>query len=154
MVNQTKVPSKQKVITLNKSISYSGSTNKDVIVENSIKALQIVKKIEAQGYRVNLNIVLGTEKGGERIIAKIRIKNANERLNVSKVAFPLVHPSMLRRLLFRYIEVNPNVKSKGFVGSYGTPVDESTVKSLTNDEYMLPKFIGDVEKEIKEILKK
>ncbi len=140
MVAKKMTPVKQKVITLNKSINYAAVTSSDQIIEESIKAMQIVKKLEAQGYRCNLNIVLGTLAGNKQFVVKIRIKSANERMNVSKLAFPLVHPSMLRRLLFRFIEVYPNV-TKAFVGNYGHPILMSEMRNMLKGEYLLPNFI-------------
>lgn len=105
--------------------------------------MQIVKKLEAQGLRVNLNIVLGSAAGypKKQFVLKIRIKSANERLNVSKLAFPLVHPSMLRRLFFRFVEVYPKFTS-AFVGGYGRPVTSSEMRSMFKGEYLLPNFIN------------
>lgn len=144
MVSKKMVPVKQKVITLNKSLDYNGATSSDKIVEESIKAMQIVKKLEAQGFRCNLNIVLGTSAGwgadARQFIIKVRIKSANEKLNVSKLAFPLVHPSMLRRLFFRFIEVYPNVTNK-FVGGYGHPATSTELRTVFTGEYLLPNFI-------------
>lgn len=144
MMNKKMVPVKQKVITLNKSLDYSGSTSSDKIIEESIKAMQIVKKLEAQGFRCNLNIALGTTAGWgkeeKQFIIKVRIKSANEKLNVSKLAFPLVHPSMLRRLFFRFIEVYPNV-TKNFVGGYGHPATSNELRNVFVGEYLLPNFI-------------
>ena len=84
MVNSKMVSVKQKIITLNKSVSYSAYTTTKQIEDESVKAMQIVKRLESQGYRCNLNIVLGVFKGTRRFIVKVRIKNANEKLNVSK----------------------------------------------------------------------
>lgn len=140
MVNKKMVPIKQKIVTLNKSIDYSGSTKADTIIEESIKALQIVKKLEAQGLRVNLNIVLGTSENTKKFAIKIKIKSANEKLNVSKLAFPLVHPSMLRRLFFRFIEVYPNI-TKAFNSAYGYPATSYELRKLFVGEYLLPNFI-------------
>ena len=142
MVNKKMVPVKQKVITLNKSLDYNGGTSSDKIVEESIKAMQIVKKLESQGFRCNLNIVLGTSAGWpeKQFIIKVRIKSANEKMNISKLAFPLVHPSMLRRLFFRFIEVYPNV-TKSFVGGYGHPASSSELRNTFKGEYLLPNFI-------------
>lgn len=142
MVNKKMVPVKQKIITLNKSIDYSGGVDTDSIIEESIKAMQIIKKLEAQGYRCNLNLVLGTTAGlpAKQFIVKVRIKSANEKLNVSKLAFPLVHPSMLRRLFFRFIEVYPNV-TKAFVSGYGRPATSSELRQVFKNEYLLPNFI-------------
>lgn len=119
MVTKKMVPMKRKVITLNKSIDYNAGVSADDIMDESIKAMQIVKKLEAQGYRCNLNIVLGTSAGSKQFTIKVRIKSANEKLNISKLALPLVRPSMLRRLFFRFIEVYPNI-TNSFVGGYGS----------------------------------
>lgn len=144
MVSKKMVPVKQKVITLNKSIDYNCGVDADKIIEESVKAMQIVKKLEAQGYRCNLNLVLGSESGwgAERrqFVIKVRIKSANEKLNISKLAFPLVHPSMLRRLFFRFIEVYPNV-TKHFVSGYGHPATSKEMREMFKGEYLLPNFI-------------
>ena len=146
MISKQLVKVKSKVIDVTKLVNYNGGVKADQIVEESIKALQIVNQLERQGYRINLNIAIGSEEGGVQIVCKVRIKNANERLNVSKVAFPLVHPSMLRRLFFRYIEVNPNVTS-GFVHGYGTPVAYSKMKDIFPNDIVIPSiFTVDVDK--------
>lgn len=142
MVTKKMTPVKQKVITLNKSIDYNGGVSADKIIDESIKAMQIVKKLEAQGYRCNLNIVLGTTAGypSKQFVVKVRIKSANEKMNVSKLAFPLVHPSMLRRLFFRFIEVYPNI-TKSFVCCYGSPATSNEMREIFKGEYLLPNFI-------------
>lgn len=142
MVTKKMIPIKQKVITLNKSINYNFGVSADQIIEESVKAMQIVKKLEAQGYRCNLNIVFGTTAGypEKQFVVKVRIKSANEKLNVSKLAFPLVHPSMLRRLFFRFIEVYPHI-TESFVGGYGKPATSNEIYKIFKGEYLLPDFI-------------
>lgn len=137
MVSKKMVTMKSKVINITKCITYSAYVTPDEIIEESIKALQAVKKIEAQGYRVNLAIALGTETHDTRLVAKVKIKNANERLNNSKVAFPMVHPSMLRRLFFRYIETNPNTTSSFAIG-YGCPTSYEDMCKQFPDDIVLP----------------
>lgn len=144
MVNKKKVVIKQKIITLNKDVSYNCGTTTEEIIEASIQTLQLIKKIEAQGIRVNLNLIWGVRSQDTREIIKIRLKSANERLNLSKLAFPLVHPSMLRRLLFRYLEVAPTVHN-GYSFGYGSPLDGSQLKTYCKDEYVLPRlFDGNI----------
>lgn len=139
MVNKRLTPVKQKVVTLNKDFSYNCSISTEDIIEASIQTMQVVKKIEAQGVRVNLNIIFGITAGNTREVVKIRIKSANERANVSKLAFPLVHPSMFRRLCFRYIEVAPTITDSYSFG-YGKPLDGSQLKQYCKDEYVLPRL--------------
>ena len=144
MINKRVVTVKQKVITLDKDISYNCLTNTKQIIEASTQVLLLIKKLEAQGIRVNLNLILGVKAGYTKEVVKVRIKSANERLNISKLAFPLVHPSMLRRLFFRYIEVAPTV-TKSYKWGYGKPLDGQELKQYTKDEYLLPRlFDGNI----------
>lgn len=145
MVNKKLVPVKQRVITLNKDISYNCGITTEQIIEASVQTLQLIKKIEAQGIRVNLNLIFGVKAGNTKEVVKVRLKSANERLNISKLAFPLVHPSMLRRLCFRYIEVAPTI-TKSYSFGYGAPLDGSQLKGHCKDEYVLPRlFDGNLE---------
>lgn len=137
MVSYKMVPVKQKIVNITKLLNYHGGISSETIIDESIKVLQIVKKLEAQGYSVNVNVAFGSSKNGRNIAASIRIKNANERLNVSKLAFPMVHPSMLRRLMFRYIEVTPNA-TNGYAKGYGAPVSKSEMQEMFSDSIVIP----------------
>lgn len=149
MINRKMQPVKQKVVTLNKSVSYSCGVSTDEIIDESIKAFRIIQKLEAQNYRVNLNVVLGvyeangywsdTIKNGYAI--KVKLKKANEKLNISKLAFPLVHPSMLRRLFLRFMEVHPEVPDE-YTRGYGRPMGESLIREcFPKNEILLPQHI-------------
>lgn len=146
MIRMKKQQIKQRVITLYKSIDYSGATSVDTIVEESVKAMQIIKRIESLGYRVNLYITMGTKTHSDtyKTIVNVKLKDASEKLNVSKLAFPLAHPSMLRRLMFRFIEVSPMTNSTKYNWNYGSVVNASTMReALISDSgtYFLPSFI-------------
>lgn len=142
MINQKVVTKKQKVITITKNIAYSFNVSKEKIEEESIKVLQLVNSLESQGCRVILNVMIITLKGDTIIANKVRIKNANERLNLSKVSFPLVHPSYLRRINIRWIE-RFEYTTKAFNKGYGSPMKFSDFfeifeilgKSKNDNEY-------------------
>ena len=144
MMLQKLEPKKQKVITITKAIGYMAGVSKDEIRAESIKALKVVMKLEAQGYRVNLNVMSVAKQGSKAVVCKIRVKNANEKLNISKVAFPLVHSSMLRRFVFEFREKYKNIKVFG----YGETASKKTYRDLMEDhEYLIPNFIHiDVDK--------
>lgn len=144
MIQQKRVPMKQKVVKLYKSMAYSASTNKDTIFEQSAKALIIVEKLEQMGYRVELDLVWMSKKMGKASGMTITLKKSSERLNISKLAFPMVHPSMLRRIGFRWMETTPCVKSTKFQSGYGEPVNTVEYMSkVFKDGYILPGFIDD-----------
>lgn len=151
MVGTRMQPVKQKVVTLVKSVSYSGNVEPEEWTEQGLKALVVVKKLESNGLRVNVDIVRGgydpdTKSNG--IVCRVRVKNANERLNVSKLAFTMCHPSIQRRLMFRFTEVYDRVSS-GYRSTYGMTFITSDWKKVLDKkkEYLLPSFInGDIDK--------
>lgn len=144
MINKKKVMVKQKVVTINKCITYASVCSTEKILEESIKALSIVKKIEETGVRCNLNVIFIAETKDKQfaLAAKIRIKSANERLNLVKTAFPLTHPSFLRRCCFKFVEKCIDTP-KEFIGSYGraSVVANKPLMNMVLDnskEYFLP----------------
>ena len=146
MIRMKKQQIKQRVINLYKSVDYTGSTSADTIIEESVKAMQIIKRVESLGYRVNLFITMGirTHSDTYKTIVNVKLKDASEKLNVSKLAFPLAHPSMLRRLMFRFTEVSPFTNSKKFNWNYGYVASDRYMReSLCTDKgsYFLPSFI-------------
>lgn len=155
MVNCKTIQTKQKVITLNKDISYNAGYSTQMIEDNSIKAYQIMQSIEASGVRCNMNIIWGDtfnlSKNVKGIIIKARIKNSSEKLNVSKTSFPLVHPSMLRRIFFRVLETIPELKVEDrnhqLTGGYGYPMSEPNLKSYVEKQkqYYIPRDIGNIQ---------
>ena len=153
MINRKPVVKKQKVITINKYITYSAYVTAEQIIDESVKAFLIIREIEAAGTRVNLNIIDGLEEGGERAILTVRIKNAGERLNISKMAFPLAHPSMLRRLAFKWLEVTSIITNPGFTMGYGMPMSVNDLKKyMGKGEILLPNFIPNIDDVIKQFV--
>lgn len=153
MVNKKNVKQKVKVLTLLKNIEYPGNTSIEDIINNSIKAFQIIRALEAKGIRINLEVFsyVKVRDYSEEVIVRVKIKDANERLNISKMVFPLIHPSMLRRIMFRELEVEPEINSYGWRDGYGIPITkpEEVQKKLKSNEYCLPSFINDVDEVIK-----
>ena len=149
MINQKIVTKKQKVITITKNISYSAHVRKETIEQESVKVLQLVNNLEKQGYRVILNVTLIAKSRKENIILcnKVRIKNANERLNISKVSFPMVHSSYLRRIMFRWMETFEYI-TRSFDTSYGVPVKCEDFNNIiknnkNNNEYFAEALYSD-----------
>lgn len=149
MINHKVITKKQKVITITKNITYSAYVDKEIIEQESIKVLQLVNNLEKQGYRVILNVTMIVKSNRENIILcnKVRIKNANERLNLSKVSFPMVHSSYLRRIMFRWIETF-EYTTRSFDNTYGSPAKcedfNNIIKNNKNDnEYFAEALYSD-----------
>ena len=132
MIQRKQNQQKQKVLNIIKSICYSGCIGTETIKEESLKVLKLVQSLEAKGYRCNLYIVDGINKSmnvSEQTLIYLKIKESRQRLNVKQVAFPLVHPSMLRRIFFGVIERLESTKNVG--KGYGKVLDEVSVKHKT-----------------------
>ena len=153
MISRQTTYSKQKVITITKGISYAGRCSAQYIMNESIKALQLIQSLENNGQRVRLNIMLATSDDYRKnhSICKVCIKSPDERMNISKMAFALAHPSMLRRFFFKWIEVDPYVTFD--VGSsYGYPSHLNIKeKAMQENEYYIPEEIPDMDALIAQI---
>lgn len=143
MVNTKTVKKNAKIINLYKSICYSQNVSAQQIIDDSVKFLQIVQAIEKKGIRVNVYAIFHAEKQREQIFVTMKIKAANERLNISKMSFPLMHPSFLRRFIFRVMECETRIKANWSNG-YGRPVNNNeTVRLLEGKGYYIPVLISD-----------
>lgn len=132
-------------------VSYSVSA--DTMIEEGTKSLRIVKAIEAAGYRCALHVVAGVEKEGQAYFMRLTVKRSDERLNVSKIAYPFAHPSMTRRHFAALIERSHVLTRRRFLRSYGTPC-ERLIPSLYPDAVLLPARICDVEEFISKLKEK
>lgn len=143
MISNVSEQKKQKIVELTKDFSYSCVISKETIFEESAKALHLVYNLEKQGYRVKLNIGFCTQANSKVVATKICIKQPNERLNISKMAFPLAHTSMLRRLMFRFVETYPGYTS-GFANGYGNILENNAMKMIFSESkksYMIPRIM-------------
>lgn len=120
MINQKKEAQKVKVV----SIAYAPTANCGTKAEDFIKAgivvLNIVNRLELNGIRTQLNIITSDcEKNRTFCNCSVTIKDYREQLDLQKVAFPIAHPSMLRRFGFKWLETVPDLQDTDFRGGYG-----------------------------------
>lgn len=151
MVSRQMTYSKQKVVTINKGISYNSGWKSDDIIRESVKALQIIQSMENAGQRVRLNVMWSVSQNGYHTVCKVCVKKPEERMNISKMAFPLAHPAMLRRFFFKWIETDT------FTGydmgwGYGYPSSQSVKEQAMGDnEYYVPEEIPDMDALIRQL---
>lgn len=145
MINKKSVAQKNKVITINKACCYNAKTSAETIRTESVKVLQLVNRLEKQGYRVNLNVIFGSMKRNT-VVTKVRIKTSSQKLNIKQTAFPLVHPSMLRRIIFAVWERSEECSYYGFERGYGRVCDDYVLsKTLNKGEYLIPNVLSETE---------
>lgn len=145
MMNRRKIEAKQRVVDL----MYDCSAHVGVEAEDMEMAgkmvLSLVNAIEQSGVRVNLYAILVVKKNGMTAGCGVKIKDAKVKLNPMLVAYPMTHPSFLRRHLFRWIESTDATNTDAFAKGYGCPqtwIEEDAKQYLKNlgllkDEYYI-----------------
>lgn len=148
MVNKKAYMKTKPVIVLNILLSFSAKIKTWEIIKKCVENVKLVQDIEAKGTRIELNVLMGGMdshyKDGDGYLCKICLKKSTETLNIRKLSFALCHPSMLRRVFFRALEVD-EVIFCGYLKSYtyGLPVKDRNykiVKEACKGEYLLPTF--------------
>lgn len=121
-----------KVINIFLSIGVPWYIKKEDIIRTGIVYLGVIDLLERNGYRCNLYAGITASKAKHEYMY-VRIKTDREPLNLKKLVFPLVHPSMLRRIYFKWAEVNDY--DYDITGGYGSNDSEDTIKKIMNKIY-------------------
>ena len=100
---------KVKIINIVINSCVSGGINKNSIQKKFSEILNDIIFLEKKGYRVNIYLLIGTVNGNTEETLKynlgvVKVKKDSEPIDLKKLVFPLVHPSFLRRFIFRYLE--------------------------------------------------
>lgn len=127
MLNKINPPRKQIDIYYNSA--NLGGVDSDQIFNRGVITLSIVEILEKLGFSVNLNIFTMSSCGDQVHYAVFKLKDANERLNIQKLFFPMCHPSWFRRLVFKLKEVTPDIISS-WTDGYGRTCDESIIREV------------------------
>lgn len=100
------VPQAKPVIKIGVISNISASTTVDEAMNKGRGILSVIEALEAQGKSVELTAILIAESG-KRIKGyevQIKIKTAEQPLNLESIAFAIAHPAFSRRLGFRIAE--------------------------------------------------
>ncbi len=122
MINRERLPQKNKNIHLTYSFCADGSVKTENFIKAGIKFVGLVNSLEKQGYRVKIDTVFFSVSNKEITGFIVTMKEFSQNLNLLKLAFPLIHPSMLRRISFRYLETMPAMKDTNYTNGYGYPL--------------------------------
>lgn len=125
-------PVSKKVKTIN--IVYAPTANcgtgAEEFIEAGIALLSAIRAIEKSNIAIKLDCMFkNSYEGREAVIGSVRIKNYRDRLDLQKLCFPIAHPSMLRRIGFKFLETVPGLTNRDFAGGYGRSPD---MDELTN----------------------
>lgn len=119
---------KVKAITLVYNINVLAEFSVENIIKCGIAVVQIVNRLEKQGYRIKLVVSPKASVEGKNIVSCfVTVKDFRQPLDLKKILFPMINPAMQRRFGFRFTETHPDVKGfydQGASISYKYSYDE------------------------------
>lgn len=140
MIRDNRTMVKSKIINIAINISASWNINQKELRNNAAKYLAAINRLEQEGYRCNVYSISASHYGANNLLVT-RIKTDREPMNIAKMAFPLCHPSMLRRLKFKWMET----LDYDFGQGYGSPIHspEDLLKKLFNNDKIVVLNVAD-----------
>ena len=136
MINTNIVPQKRKTLSVVYSIEGNCNETTDFFIKTGTILLAAINTIEKTGVQVKLSVAFMTvQQGNETTCPTVVIKNYGQRFDLQKVCFPLAHPSMLRRIGFKWLETTPQI-TENFSWGYGRdPKDLALLSKTFKDKF-------------------
>lgn len=129
-------PQKTKAMSICYCITENCETDSEEFIRSGIAILGVINSLELQGVRVKLRIVFYCAKEGEeRAFGTVDIKDYREHLDLQKLCFPIAHPSMFRRIGFKWLETCQGLRNEEWAFGYGS----QTRNEKEIEKYLLEK---------------
>lgn len=118
MGKYNKVKTQTKIVEIIWDCGALSCVEPDDIENQGTDLLLKIKELEGMGYRVRLMVqgFKGNEQVTDNYMARITIKEENQPLDISRIAYPLVNVEMLRTWIFKWYEHIPNAN---YISGYG-----------------------------------
>lgn len=120
MIYKEQSPMKAKVVRIIFNNTMNAGTSASDIMNAGLTVLKIAQSLERKGLRVRIDVAPKFSAGDrENVLLLVTVKDWRQPLDIKKVAFPIAHPSMFRRLGFCWMETVPTVTDTSFYHGYG-----------------------------------
>jgi hypothetical protein len=159
MISIDRKPIKRKTLHILYAETGSGAREAEWFIAAGAALLSAIEIIEKGGIQTKIDLCFFCgERAGEITFPTITIKNYGERYSLQKISFPLAHPSMFRRIGFKWLETTPDIRNDFSVGYGRAPTDEELERALgkrDNSTYLITTdWINRNDCSVEEILKK
>jgi len=147
------------VVSVNGSVHAGISA--DLIEKRGATVCALIDCLEACGYRTEVHVYIGSASINIPRV-NVCVKNAQDRLDLTRLAYCLAHPSFLRRQVFRFWETFPKSQrapSYGKSDPEADPIVESDITLMSNGMHTFStiegcrKWLNDTIKECNEFYK-
>jgi len=110
-----------RVLRLTFNIAASAAISQATITAKGATIAALIQLLEYSGYRVQVDVLWGGNSPGIYIQPSVTVKRPDQPLDLPRLMFAMAHPSMLRRLLFRWAELMHKTDQQKLGSSYGHP---------------------------------
>ena len=152
MIATEKVPSKVKAVSIVYGTSVSSDWTTEEMINCGIAVLKIVNSLELEGYRVKLVLEAYSCVGNKDTASMlVDVKDYRQPIDLKKLCFPIAHPSMLRRIVFRWLETVPSLTDKRLSSGYGITLSgnyekhkkqmQDAFKELGENDYYISSYM-------------
>lgn len=133
MVNSAMKPIKTKVLDIYYEMTCPAYRNASELIKAGQKILGVIMELEAQGYRFNLYCVQGYyEKGNGCDMLCVKVKSANQPMDLKRMSFPIAHTAFFRGIGFDWYSKFPK---STYRAGYGCPICFNKSQSEIQEEY-------------------
>lgn len=160
MISVDRKPMKRKTLSILYAMGGNCGLKAEYFTQAGAALLSAVDIIEKSGIQTQIKLCpfpVSSYDNEELLFPTVVIKNYGERYSLQKISFPLAHPSMFRRIGFRYCETVPDCQ-KNYSHGYGHSPDynmvEATVAIDPNTYLISAEYIQNHNCSVTEILKK
>jgi hypothetical protein len=122
MINRPKSKAAAKTIHLVYGFTAKSTTTPEELIKGGVNFISLANSLEKQGYRVKIDVIFCAIENKTAAAFTVNLKEYGQNMNLLKLAYPLVHVGMLRRLAFKWLETTPELKDKSFIHGYGIPL--------------------------------
>lgn len=149
MINSSYKQIKSKIITINYDMAVTCGNSAEQLVKNGRELVKAILMLENSGYRVNLNIMQGYSNSSSVDILTVRVKSANQPIDLKRICFPAMHAAFFRVIGFDWYSKFPigvyRIRyGTNLATSLGSRCYEATKKLLGDDSvYVSGKLIQD-----------
>lgn len=158
MISVDRKPQKRKTLSIKYIETGNACEDTKFFIDCGAALLSAVSLVEKSGIqtKIDLGFYAGREDG-ELAVGTVCIKNYGERYSFQKVSFPLAHPSMFRRIGFKWLETTPVITKDGFSCGYGSSPKHyelaDNIKLQPNTYLISTHWIRDHHYSVEEILR-
>lgn len=131
MIDMRMKPIKCKVVDVYYDMTMSCGTDSETIIANGQKLLGAVLELERQGYRFNLYGVQSYYRDDSADILTVRVKSANQPINLKRMSFPLTHTGFFRVIGFDWYSKTPEGKFRfGYGHALGYDLNDKDLREF------------------------